>query len=249
MDFTLFLTLFHIIGVAIGVGGATVSDVLFFRALKDKRISQDELDLLHTLGLMLWVGLGILFASGVGFVLTQFITTGTSSYLGATWFLAKMSIIAILFLNALVMHWYIFPFMQSNIGKKLHYATMKPHLALFATTGVVSITSWYSALTLGVTRGLDFSYGLIINLYLVILVFGVLIAYILLSIAVFKRPDKQSDEVTARTKIKPWIIVVISILLGMTMVLGSWYWVKGQSPSTHQSDKTTEHTPVETSHL
>jgi len=222
MDIALFLTVFHIIGVAIGVGGATVSDVLFFRALKDKRISADELGLLHTLGMMLWVGLIILVASGIGFVTLQYVMSGTSSYLVSAWFQAKMTIIAILFTNACVMHLYVFPFMKSHIGTTLTHKKVAAHFALLATTGVVSITSWYSALVLGVTRGLDFTYGLIINLYLVILVFGVMVAYLLLSVAVFGKPVRKvsAEEFDAPRR---WPIIVLATILGIVLVMLSWY--------------------------
>lgn len=223
MDIALFLTVFHIIGVAIGVGGATVSDVLFFRALKDKRISPDELGLLHTLGMMLWVGLIILIASGLGFVTLQYIMSGTSSYIVSAWFQAKMTIIAILFTNAWVMHLYVFPFMKSHLGTTLTHKKVAPHFALLAVTGVVSITSWYSALVLGVTRGLDFPYGLIINLYLVILMFGVMVAYVLMSVAVFGRPVKKPTEVAELSAPRRWPIIVFATLLGIILVLLSWY--------------------------
>ncbi len=242
MDVGLLLTLFHIIGVAVGVGGATVSDVLFFRALSDRRISKDELSLLHTLGMVVWAGLIILIASGVGFLLSQYIVSGSVTYLQMSWFQAKLTIIAILSTNALVMHWYIFPFMAGHLGRKLDFKTMRPKLALFATTGVVSIVSWYSALTLGVTRGLDFSYGLIFNLYLVLLAFGVLVAYTILSVAIFTRPTKNP---TVSAHPRGWKVVIIAVLLGLVLVVVSWWLARqvevssatagadGQSSSDH----------------
>lgn len=232
MDIALLLTFFHIIGVAIGVGGATVSDVLFFRALKDKRISADELGLLHTLGMMLWVGLIILIASGLGFVTLQYMMSGTSSYIVSAWFQAKMTIIAILFTNAFVMHLYVFPFMKKHVGLTLTHAKVSPHFSLLAATGVVSIVSWYSALTLGVTRGLDFTYGMIVNLYLVILVFGILVAYGLMSIAVFpKRTVKTDDNVV--TPPRHWPIIAGTVVLGIVLVIVSWYIAKATGTTTH----------------
>lgn len=229
MELSLFITLFHIIGVAIGVGGATVSDVLFFRALADRKISKDELALLHTLGLMLWVGLFILIASGLGFLGLQYANTGAVHYLNDTWFQAKMTIIAILSTNALVMHWYIFPFMEAHTGKVLDFATMSPKLALFATTGVVSITSWYTALVLGVTRGLDFTYGLIFNLYLVILAIGVLVAYTLLAAAIFKKPTDSKR--TVGTPISGTKAIVLASVLGVLFVTAAWYIANPTTPT------------------
>ena len=246
MDISLLITLFHIIGVAIGVGGATVSDVLFFRALADRKISKDELALLHTLGMMLWVGLFVLVASGIGFLTLQFTNTGTIHYLGETWFLAKMTIIAALSTNALVMHWYIFPFMEAHTGKTLNFSIMRPKLALFASTGVVSIASWYTALVLGVTRGLDFTYGLIINLYLVLLTFGILVAYTLLATAIFKKPvrsiDSRVDEESISKK-RGGRVIVLASLLGVTLVVVAWYIAQITAPEletiTESSDSVT----------
>ena len=239
MDVSLLLTLFHIIGVAIGVGGATVSDVLFFRSLADRKISKDELNLLHTLGLMLWVGLFILVASGLGFLGLQYANTGAVHYLNDTWFQAKMTIIAVLSTNAVVMHWYIFPFMKSHIGKTLDYATMRPKIALFATTGVVSITSWYTALVLGVTRGLDFTYGLIFNLYLVILTIGVLVAYTLLAAAIFQKPTSTPKSTKRPFHLSSRQAIVTASILGITLVLAAWYAAKisQTTPTTDAVDK------------
>lgn len=222
MSIALFLTLFHIIGVALGVGGATVSDVLFFRALRDRRVSKDEFALLHTLGYILWTGLAILFVSGLGFVLSQLIATGTSSYLVADWFWAKMTIIAVLLGNAIVMHTKVFPFMKAHIDTRLNYSVVKPYVILLATTGVISITSWYSAMVLGVTRGLDFSYGYIINLYVFLVIVGILVAYMLFLISVFPKPISKAATVQPVSKKRIFIWVMATMLVGIMIVAAAW---------------------------
>ena len=223
MIFSVFLTLFHIIGVALGVGGATVSDLLFFRAIKDRRISTDEFALLHTLGYVLWVGLGILFLSGIGFVLSQLWLTGSSTYLVASWFWAKMTIVFILFCNALVMHGRVFPFMAAHLDKKLDYRAVKNKVILLAVTGVISITSWYSALTLGVTRGFDLPYSYIINLYVFLVVIGVLVAYVLFLVAVFPKPLASQATGTPQRRPRTLRIVVVTIIIGAAIVVSAWY--------------------------
>ena len=55
---------FHLLGVAFGLGGATVSDVLFLKSLKDEIISRTEKRLLDGASLVIWVGVGILVLSG-----------------------------------------------------------------------------------------------------------------------------------------------------------------------------------------
>lgn len=228
MDFSLFITFFHIIGVALGVGGATISDLVFFRSLKDKRLSRDELALLHTLGYVIWVGLAILFLSGLGFLLTQYLITGSVGYLSAAWFQAKMTIVFVLFCNALIFHTVIFPFLHEQVGTKLTHRHLKPKLPILATTGVISIVSWYGALTLGVTRGLDFSYGLIINLYLFLLTAGILVAYLLLSLVVFprtigKKATARDNSAYDANHLPTWLLVVLAIAVGVTLVLFAWF--------------------------
>jgi len=234
MDFSLFLTFFHILGVALGVGGATVSDLLFFRAITDRRISKDEFAMLHTLGYVLWAGLIILFLSGVGFVTSQLIVAGSSSYLSSAWFWAKMTIVFTLFCNALVMHMKVFPFMTAHLDQELTYQKVKDKMILLSMTGVVSIVSWYSAMALGVTRGLDFSYFFIVNAYVMVLLVGILVAYILFNVSVF--PPKRIPSPNPQTKISSvhksqsrrfliafgWSLLLGIILISLAWYLGKW---------------------------
>lgn len=228
MDFSLFLTFFHILGVALGVGGATVSDLLFFRALADRRVSKDEFAMLHTMGYILWAGLIILFLSGVGFVTSQLLLTGSSSYLVSAWFWAKMTIVFALFCNALIMHLKVFPFMTANLDQELTYETVKDKLILLSMTGVISIVSWYSAMTLGVTRGLDFSYFFIINTYLLVLATGIFVTYILFNISIF--PPKRLPVSRPAPKAAPkspsrrlLTAIWLSLLLGIILISVAWY--------------------------
>jgi len=242
MDFSLFLTFFHILGVALGVGGATVSDLLFFRAITDRRISKDEFAMLHTMGYVLWAGLIILFLSGVGFVTSQLILSGSSTYLVSPWFWAKMTIVFTLFCNALVMHMKVFPFMTAHLDQELSYQKVKDKMILLSMTGVISIVSWYSAMTLGVTRGLDFSYFFMINTYVLVLVTGILVAYILFNVSIF--PPKRIPSL--KTETKPsyehkgkrhrfLFAFGMSLLLGMLLISVAWYlgkWLIPDSPVT-----------------
>jgi len=244
MDFSLFLTFFHILGVALGVGGATVSDLLFFRAVTDRRISKDEFAMLHTLGYVLQTALIILFLSGLGFVTSQLVLTGSSSYLSSAWFWAKMTIVFTLFCNAIVMHTKVFPFMTAHIDQELSYETVKDKLVLLSMTGVVSIVSWYSAMTLGVTRGLDFSYSYIINVYVAVLLVGILVAYTLFSVSVFspkripvsKTQTKTKSPAVHKSKNKRFLMAFgLSLLLGIILIWLAWYLGKQFVPESSVS--------------
>ena len=62
---TLFLII-HLFGVALGAGGAFMSDGAFFASLKDRKISKDEFGILKITSQMTWVGLILLLVSGAG---------------------------------------------------------------------------------------------------------------------------------------------------------------------------------------
>ena len=54
----------HIIGVALGAGGATMSDVLFLTSIRDNMIDKSELKLLRMASKVVVFGLGLLIITG-----------------------------------------------------------------------------------------------------------------------------------------------------------------------------------------
>lgn len=64
-DFKLFFVILHGLAAGVGVGGVFILDVLFFKFLKDFRISHKEKDTLNTISKMFWLALIILILSGL----------------------------------------------------------------------------------------------------------------------------------------------------------------------------------------
>lgn len=165
-----FLIIFHIIGISLGVGGATISDFLFFKTIKDGRIEKTEFDLLKVASGVIWIGFAILAFSGAGLLLFErLVPHGHESLVYSASFLAKMTIVFIIFINGLVMHWKVFPICESSLDRPLAGSEFLRKKAIAFSTGAISIVSWYSALILGAWRGLEASYGEIIGVYLLIL--------------------------------------------------------------------------------
>lgn len=174
MEIKLFITFAHIVGASLGVGGATVSDVLFFRALKDKKISTDEYKLLTTLSLVLWAGLIVLLLSGLSFFILQYMSTGT--FVLSERFLTKLFVYGVLFTNAFAFHLYALPFLKRNLNVSLSEASPLM-LGRLAIIGSISIVSWYTALFIGVFRKVpDLYYDQILTLYVLVLLVAILIA-------------------------------------------------------------------------
>ncbi len=176
MSWYTFLILAHIIGTALGAGGAAISDLLFFRSIRDGKIERNEMELLKTISMAIWAGFGILVFSGFGFFLLYRIQSPELGLIYNPKVLAKITIVLVVLFNGLVMHAKVFPLLESFVDKPLFNPDFAKRATIAFTTGAVSIISWYSALILGVWRGLDLSYWTIIGAYLAVIAAGVIIA-------------------------------------------------------------------------
>lgn len=154
MDIHSFLLTAHLIGVALGVGGATFGGILYLKAMKDGKIDPMEGEWLGIIFTVLRVGLVILVISGFGFFL-EYRFTGQEERLLDPRLWAKMTIVLVLVFNALLMQMRKVPMW---LGESL------------------SLTSWYGALVLGIMRGADYSYFTFLIFYIVavFIVMGIL---------------------------------------------------------------------------
>lgn len=146
----------HLIGLVFGLGSATVGDVLFFRALRNRQFSEDEVDNLHTIGLLTWIGLSILILSGIGLVWWKFATI--ADYTIPAKLAAKLTIVVIIALNGLFIHRLTIPLLRQSIGKSLEKTVFFQSSRLIFASGALSLTSWWSAFLLGGLRKIEFSY-------------------------------------------------------------------------------------------
>ncbi len=156
-----FLTTLHLIGVAVGLGGALFGDLLFFSATRNGIISLPELRLIKKDGNFVMIGLLILIVSGTGLFLLQ-----PEKYLASTKFLSKMAIVLVLTVNGLIFHRVHFKTMKKLVGVRLRESRVfrRVSAGLFIS-GAVSLTSWLCALALGSLRSLPFSVFEILSVY------------------------------------------------------------------------------------
>ena len=146
MDLHTFLITIHLIGVALGVGGATFGGILYLKALKDSKIDPMEGEWLSVIFTTLRVGLIIVVLSGFGFFI-EYRMTGQEERLLDPRLWAKLTIILILVSNALLIQMRKMPMW---LGDGL------------------SITSWDGALALGIMRDADYSYWTFLIFYAVV---------------------------------------------------------------------------------
>lgn len=131
----------HLIGVAVGMGGATITDVLFFNFLRDFSISKKEAEVMNILSNLIMGALVLLYLSGIALFLSN-----PSLYAQSPAFLSKAFIVLVLTLNGILMHKFIAPNMVSL--SFLHpyggHRDMHRWRPLAFAMGAVSFTSWYS---------------------------------------------------------------------------------------------------------
>lgn len=154
MDIHSLLITTHLIGVALGVGGATFGGILYLKAMKDGKIDPMEGEWLSVIFMVLRIGLAIAVITGFGFFL-EYRFTGQEERLLDPRLWAKLTVILVLVANALLIQMRRIPMW---LGESL------------------SLTSWYGALVLGIIRGVDYSYISFLVFYLiaVVIVIGIL---------------------------------------------------------------------------
>ncbi len=151
MDIYSVLVIVHIIGTVLGVGGVTLAEIFYLKAIRDGVVDPIESDFLRTIYTVMRVGLILAVFSGFGFLILYRVSGATALlYSPVLW--AKLTIIGILVANALA----------------IHARTIPMHIG-----AAISFVSWYAALVLGVLRGLDQPYIVIMLIYAAIVVLAV----------------------------------------------------------------------------
>lgn len=176
----LWWVIIHNIGFILGLGGATITDIFFFRFLKDGVISESEKQTMDTLSNVIWIGLAILIISGVMLYLPEQTRLGASSK-----FLLKVVVVSAVTVNGIFLNILVAPKMRTLSLLQTEPARHFRRLA-FALGGI-SITSWYVAFFLGSFRKISLPLREGIAVYI-----GVLIAVVIGS--------QIYERIVARTK-------------------------------------------------
>ena len=155
----------HAISAAIGLGAASVSDVLFFNFLDDGDITNKETPILDLMTKIMWFAIYMLIITGVMLFLSD-----PQGYANSPKFIVKMLIVFIITINGLIMTKSLHKYMQ-----KLTFITAvhrRVKRIAFAS-GAISITSWYLSFILGSIRSIPFSVVTGLALYGIVLMLGI----------------------------------------------------------------------------
>lgn len=158
MDIRTILIVGHLVGLVVGLGAATIADILFMNCLLKNRMSSDQYKFLKLVTDVVVAGLGILLVTGFGFILLYKFTDPNLIMNPKMW--GKVAIVFVLTLNGLAMHEFILPLFEHNLNRPLFSVPRirRNKFFLFACGGV-SFTAWYSAMILGVWKQANFAFS------------------------------------------------------------------------------------------
>jgi hypothetical protein len=146
------LRLIHFAGIVLGVGSATLLDLIIFRFVLTRRVDINSIHIIIFASYIIMTGLVLLWISGIGFF-------------GYYWWydpvkidnpklVAKIIIVTILTINAFFVHSMVIPQIKGQVGLNFgtHLLTGLPFVHSFLLTfiGTVSAISWYIPLILGI---------------------------------------------------------------------------------------------------
>lgn len=191
IDIKTSLLIGHLFGLAVGAGGAYLSDAMFLLSIKDARFSATELRFLRLASVIIWGGLGLLILTGAGLVSLDW-----EKYAQSGKFLAKMTIVGIIALNGLVFHYFHLPMINRHVG--LPFAAANEFLRrrpLLLASGAISMVSWSSAIVLGAFRSLPWSYSHIMLGYALMIAMAVTFAVMFHTLIIPHKPKlKEKAE-------------------------------------------------------
>lgn len=154
----------HILATAIGLGGATISDILFFRFLRDFKISSKEEEVLHVLKDVVLAAIFCITLSGILLYIPAHEVLNASPL-----FRLKALATGVLVLNGFALHAFVAPHLiHMNLRKKKKLGRFWYQLAFLL--GSISVCSWYSVFFIAMLKNiLPFSFGDALLLYGILL--------------------------------------------------------------------------------
>jgi hypothetical protein len=199
------VTVLHVVGAAVGVGGATAADALFLRSIRDRRIGTDQYVLLRGIQKVVLGGLALVVLTGVALVLRN------AELVREAEFQAKMVAVGALLLNGFAFHLRVEPWLERHLDRRMEEVTLRRRLPLFSVVGPLSIVSWYTALVLGASDDLGFSLAVFLLLYAGALAAAMAAAYLVLSR--LARSGREEKGAHGEGGGFPWTVALLSVLV------------------------------------
>jgi len=142
------LRMIHFGGIILGIGAATLLDLIIFRFAVSKVILEEHISVVVFSSHIITVGLALLWFSGIGFFVYYWFFDPVKMLNPKL--LAKIIIVGVLTFNAFLVHYFVLPQFTIQIGQRLLEGISRFHRFLMILIGTISIISWYAPLILGI---------------------------------------------------------------------------------------------------
>lgn len=144
----------HALAAAVGLGAVITTDALFFKFLKDFRVSKKESEILDTISKVIWAAIFVLFITGLVLYMSA-----PLDYLAKSKFIVKLVIFIGIVINGILLNATISPYLVklsfNNDAKILHSSVRLRVMRRMAfASGAFSIISWLSVFILGSVRSI-----------------------------------------------------------------------------------------------
>lgn len=148
------LRVVHLCGLVLGVGAATLLDLIIARFILMRGISFEHVYVVDFSSKIVTIGLVLLWISGIGFLVHYGIFEPAKLQNPKIW--AKIAIVAVLSVNGLLVHYFVLPRIRNQVGKRLLDGLSPFNCSLVLLAGTVSVISWYVPLILGAIPQLNY---------------------------------------------------------------------------------------------
>tara|TARA_Y100000310_G_scaffold295299_1_gene326512 strand:- start:1821 stop:2369 length:549 start_codon:yes stop_codon:yes gene_type:complete len=154
---------FHIIGVAVAVGSATIVDYLHVIGLRRSSLEKGLCKIYPKISILINLALILIYLSGFVLVYQK------PELLESNLFMLKVLLVIIVTINGLYLQKIISPELDKCVLKGNKYCTS---FVLYgsAVSGSISIVTWYSVLILSLTKNLGYSLQQFFVSYLIVLI-------------------------------------------------------------------------------
>lgn len=184
----------HFIGLAVGLGAATVLDLMLMRFFVRGRISEESWTIVNFGAKIVHAGLILLWITGIAFIVQYALFEPVKLTNEKIW--AKLVIVSILTINGSFIHSIVLPRIRARIGRSLFDGMSRFQKSAFIVSGAISAASWYAPVALGAFSQLNFVVPAtaILMLYALLLVAMTLAMHLVMWAVEPKRPEQNAKE-------------------------------------------------------
>jgi uncharacterized membrane protein len=185
------IQIINVLSFGLGLGAATIADVLFFNFLRDGKISYGEGKVLNLIAQIVWVALGGIVLTDIGVFFANNINLSEDPA-----FLLRIIITGIIIINSFLLKTIISPkIMHISFGKAhKHREGELRYLRKFAFLfSVISVVSWYWVFVLVVVPLQNVRFIYMLGAYLVVVLVASVISQ-LLERHFVKKPKAPTSE-------------------------------------------------------